>query len=127
MDNNNWPFAWVKGRLQWIWISLYQWWVLLARVLFVFCISATHRDFFCLELLGPLILDSHTLPGGTRSQVNTRGASTPVGFAPPPQRVTGNRHVVHICVGFQELHVCHTLLKVNIILTLPMYSPTILS
>lgn len=77
-------------------------------------VSPTHRALFCLELLGPLILDSHTLPGGTRSPVNTPEASTPAGSAPPPQRVTGNRRVVHICFDFQELHVCHILLRVYI-------------
>lgn len=88
-------------------------------------VSPTHRALFCLELLGPLILGSHTLPGGTRSPVNTPEASTPAGSAPPPQRVTGNRRVVHICFDFQELHVCHILLKVYIFLTMSMYSPTI--
>lgn len=88
-------------------------------------VSPTHRALFCLELLGPLILDSHTLPGGTRSPVNTPEASTPAGSAPPPQRVTGNRRVVHICSDLQELHVCHILLKVYIFLTMSMYSPTI--
>lgn len=110
MGNNSWPYAWVKGRAmnKNIIISV----VGFISICFIYIfVSPTHRALFCLELLGPLILDSHTLPGGTRSPVNTPEASTPAGSAPPPQGVTGNRHVVHICFDFQELHVCHILLK----------------
>lgn len=110
MGNNSWPYAWVKGRAmnKNIIISV----VGFISICFIYVfVSPTHRALFCLELLGPLILDSHTLPGGTRSPVNTPEASTPAGSAPPPQGVTGNRHVVHICFDFQELHVCHILLK----------------